>query len=414
MTRTRTAAAVVAALGAGTLALTACGGSPDRADRLDPDVAFVGVVDPGWHGEAMVDASGRLASELLARADGNAVVSPLSLQLALALLREGATGAVADDIDTVAGLSGRSQDVADLRAMLARYEGDVAGIDVDNPPEEPLLHVADSAFVQPDSGVEPTFLERVGRFHGAHVYAADFAGGDAKPLLDAWVKDETGGLLDSCPVRPDAQTVLVLMDAVTFGASWRSPFDADVTSDAPFTRGDGTTVDVETMHQELGIAYAAEDGWVAAELPYTAGFAMQVLMPDEGAVPAGTWTAAGEALATGATTTVRLSMPTWRTDTTVDLSDALPELGLASLADPRGGLDGVFPDAYVAAVAQGATITVAEKGTVAAAVTAIGMAGSAAPQEAVELRLDHPFEYRVVEESTGLVLFAGRVADPSA
>ena len=121
MTRTRTAAAVAAAaLGAGTLALTACGGSPDRADRLDPDVAFVGVVDPGWHGEAMVDASGRLASELLARADGNAVVSPLSLQLALALLREGATGAVADDIDTVAGLSGRSQDVADLRAMLAR------------------------------------------------------------------------------------------------------------------------------------------------------------------------------------------------------------------------------------------------------------------------------------------------------
>ncbi len=412
MTRTRVAAAA-AALGVGSLVLGACGASPERAERLDPDVAFVGAVDPGWRGEPMVDASGRLAVRLLDQADGNAVVSPISLQLALALLREGASGGVADDIDAAAGLSGRSEDVADLRAMLARYEGDVAGIDPDEPPAEPLLHLADSVFVQPDSGVERAFLERVGRYHAAHVYAADFAGGDAKPALDAWVKEETGGLLDSCPVQPDAQTVLVLMNAVTFGASWLSPFDPGATSDAPFTRADGSTVDVETMHQELGVPYAAGDGWVAARLPYTAGFALQVLLPDDGVAPATAWMAAASALATGETTNVRLSMPTWRTDTTLDLTDALGDLGLASLADPRGGLDEVFPQAYVAAVAQGATITVAEKGTVAAAVTAMGLADAAAPQDAVELRLDHPFEYRVVEESTGLVLFAGRVADPS-
>jgi serpin B len=64
-------------------------------------------------------------------------------------------------------------------------------------------------------------------------------------------------------------------------------------------------------------------------------------------------------------------------------------------------------------VAQGATITVAEKGTVAAAVTQITLDESAAMPPELELVLDHPFEYQVVHAGTGLVLFAGKVADPS-
>ena len=55
----------------------------------------------------------------------------------------------------------------------------------------------------------------------------------------------------------------------------------------------------------------------------------------------------------------------------------------------------------------------AEKGTVAAAVTAITLDEAAALMPPVEVRFDRPFEYQVVHEGTGLVLFAGRVADPA-
>lgn len=405
---------VVAALGVAELVLVGCSGG-GQADpvSLSPDVAFVGVVDPGWQGQTMVDASVRLASELVALGDDDVVVSPLSLQLALALLREGATGVVADEIDAAAGLSGDSQAVADLRAMLADYEGDVAGIDPDDPPAVPLVHIADSAFVQPGFPVEASFLERVAAYHQAQVYEADFAAGSAKPLLDAWVKKETGGLLDECPAATTPDTRVVLMDAVTFGATWASPFAAEDTSDGPFARADGTEVTVPFMHQTLTTPYATGDGWVAAQLPYTEGFAMRVLLPDEGTATAEQWLAAHAALATASDEPLILSMPSWQTDTTLDLGDVLDGLGLGSLTDPKGDLDGVFPGAFVSAVAQGATITVAEKGTVAAAVTAIGLAGAALVQPDLELRLDRPFEYQVIEESTGLVLFAGRVSDPS-
>lgn len=410
----RTAVLTTAAL----LALAGCGGGGggDVPDPLPVDAQFAGVADDARSEQPMVDASIRLATGLLdaAPAGQDVVVSPLSLQLALALLREGASGAVADQIDAAAGLAG-SQGVADLRALLATYEGDVAGIDPDDPPATPLLHVADSAFLQQDYPVAPAFLDRVAAYHDAQVYEVDFATGDPRPALDAWVTQETGGLLTECPAVTTPETRLVLMDTVTFGATWANQFAPEDTFEGPFTRGDGTSVQVPLMHQTTTVPYAEADGWVAVELAYTEGFAMRLALPTDGeTLTAADWADVHAALDNASGTGLVLVMPSWTSDTTIDLTGALADLGLPSLPNPRGGLDGVFPDAFVSSVAQGATITVAEKGTVAAAVTAISVdAGAAEPPELV-VQLDRPFEYQVVHGGTGLVLFAGRVADPSA
>ncbi len=411
--RLTTAALTVTVL----LAAGGCGGGGRGVvpEPLAADARFVGVAQDAQAGEPMVDASVRLATALLdvAPAGQDAVVSPLSLQLALALLREGATGTAAEEIDVAAGLAG-SQAVADLRALLATYEGDVAGIDPEEPPATPLLHIADSAFLQRGFPVEAEFLERVGAYHDAQVYEVDFATGDAKPSLDAWVAEETGGLLDECPAQIDPLTRVVLMDTVTFGASWALPFAPEDTVEGPFTVADGTTVQVPLMHQVSSVPYATSEDWVAVELPYTEGFVMRLALPDDGALDAATWSRVHGGLAAAPTSELALTLPSWTTDTTLPLKDALPGLGLGSLLDPRGDLDGVFPDAAVTDVAQGATITVAEKGTVAAAVTAIVLGETAAMLPPVEVRFDRPFEYQVVHEASGLVLFAGRVADPRA
>lgn len=410
-----TAVALVAVLG-----LVACAGPADEAPAtpVTPErpVEFVGVAGDAAAGDAWVEASVRLASELLGLTEEgeNAVVSPLSLQLALAMLREGASGRVAAEIDAAVGMSGAdSQAVADVRAHLAQFEGDVAGIDKDNPPETPLVHIADSVFVQPGFPVEAQFLERVAAYHLAQVYEADFAGRNAKPLLDAWVQEETGGLLEEAPFEPDPDTRVVLMDAVTFGASWRMPFDPSATRDAAFHLTDGQTVQVPMMGALLPAGYAESDGWQAIELPYTEGFAMRIVVPPAGIPTRDQWEAAHAALDAAESQLVQLGMPRWETDTTVDLTRDLGDLGLGSLVEPGGGLDGVFPGAYVNGIAQGATITVAEQGTVAAAVTEIAVGESAAPLPEIELNLDRPFEYQVIDERTGLVLFAGRVLDPS-
>lgn len=421
--RTRSWTTAGCLLATGALLLVGCGGpaepAPDAANApagpLRADAEFVGVAADATRDEAMVAASIRLATQLLDLGEPgqDVVVSPASLQLALALLREGASGRVAEEIDAAAGLTG-SQAVADLRAALAEYEGDVAGIDPDNPPETPLLHIADSAFVQQDFPVVPEFLERIAAYHAAQVYEVDFIGGNPKPALDAWVADETGGLLTECPLEPVEDTRVVLMDAITFGATWASEFLGADTFDGAFTRADGSTVDAPLMHQTTSIPYARGDGWVAVELPYAEGFTMRLVLPDDGTASAEAWADAHAALDVAEPALLALTLPRWKTDTTLDLTPELEILGLGSLPFPDGDLDGVFTDAYVGGVAQAATITVAEKGTVAAAVTAIDVRLESLPMVPdLQVRFDRPFEYQVVHSGTGMVLFAGRVLDPS-
>src|SRR5674476_893194 len=163
-------AVLVASVASVAMAAGGCGSSPKPAERLDPQVDFLGVVDEGWADVGMADASVRLATELVALGEGeNVVVSPLSLQLALAMLREGATGRAAERLDEVLGLpdGDGSQAVADLRALLAPFEGDVSQIDRDNPPETPVVHIADGVFIQPGYPVEAEFLERAAAYHRA-------------------------------------------------------------------------------------------------------------------------------------------------------------------------------------------------------------------------------------------------------
>ena len=138
---------------------------------------------------------------------------------------------------------------------------------------------------------------------------------------------------------------------------------------------------------------------------------------DEGWADAGIdrWQEVRGALVAAPGVSVDLRMPRWEMDASLDLTALLSDLGFDVLRAPDGDLDGILSDASVSRVAQAATITVAERGTVAAAVTQVEVEATSAPLDpAFELVLDHPFEYQVVELRTGLVLFAGRVADPSA
>jgi serpin B len=60
-------------------------------------------------------------------------------------------------------------------------------------------------------------------------------------------------------------------------------------------------------------------------------------------------------------------------------------------------------------------IDVAEENTEAAAATAIAMVAAAARQQPVTpetFRVDHPFLFYLVDDTTGAILFQGRIADP--
>ena len=402
----RSAAACVGA--AALVLLAGCMPPASTSAPLPTDGSFVGVSDADWQDGAMADASIRLGATMVSLGAGqDIVVSPASLQLLMSVLREGSTGSTETQLNDVLGLPEEgSQAVADLRALLAEYDGDVAAITAEQPPESPVLHVAEALFVQPDGPVQQEFLARAASFHRAEVVETDFLSGTGKAALDGWVAEQTGGLVAAAPVEPPEGTRLVLLDAALFGATWLHPFPVEGTADRPFTVPDGTQVPVRTMSQNLSTAYVAGEGWQAVELPYTEGFVMRLALTDNGRSP--DWSSVAGALSDAPETSVHVELPSWRTDTAVGLMPTLQGLGVRAITRP-GHLERLYDGAVVTDVAQVVSITVGEAGT---ADGAAAVAGEAAPDPTATMLFNRAFDYQVVHDATGLVLFAGRLVDP--
>ncbi len=113
--------------------------------------------------------------------------------------------------------------------------------------------------------------------------------------------------------------------------------------------------------------------------------------------------------------TVDLSFPRFTSDSQIGLKDVIEgDLGVTGLFN-SGGLDGIGPDIEVSDAIHAASITVDEAGTEAAAATAIMMDVTAAQgQKFITITVDRPFLYVIRDNSTGAVLFVGRVLDPSS
>jgi serpin B len=217
----------------------------------------------------------------------------------------------------------------------------------------------------------------------------------------------------------DPGTRLVLVNAIYLKAAWQTAFSESATNTAPFTKLDGTTADVPTMHATSELAYASGDGWQAVELPYVGGkLAMDVILPEdlrafEAALNAETLQSIIGGLADAQ---VKLALPKFKADTHVELGDLLAAMGMPTAFSGSADFSGITKDErlQITAVVHQANIDVDEKGTTAAAATAVVMGKTAIPSQQVTLTVDHPFLFALRDLETGAVLFLGRIGDPAA
>jgi len=410
-----------AAAAALALVLSACTASPPALLRAD-GVERVSVDRSGYPAElATLRASARkLGAALLADSGdaGNVVASPTSLLVALAMLRTGASGATAAEMDRVLGLPAEHRDEA-LNALLTSleaFDGDPGSVDEKNPPGRPVLHAANGLFV--DKGVptgEP-YLDSLARYYGTGVYPVDFQDEKAtRPAIDAWVNKNTGGRIKKAPAGYSKDNTFSVLNAVYFASAWKVPFDPTDTADRPFTTADGLQVTVPTMSGVRDLSFAQGKGWQGVDLPYADGFVMRLVLPDSGAPMPGAdvFADATSALEAAAPVPTQIFLPRWDHQSSFELRKVFARLGLREMLETASDFNAVQPGLQITQAAQAVNITVAEKGTVAAAVTQINAEAVSGAVQTKAIRFDRPFLYEIVHVETGLPVFMGRVSDPS-
>ena len=289
------------------------------------------------------------------------------------------------------------------------------------------LRLADAAFAQKGFDFVPAYLDTLAVHYDAGVKLLDF-GADpegARTLINGWVEDKTEqkikDLLGQGTIT-DA-TRLVLVNALYFYGSWSTPFAKESTKAAAFHAPAGD-VQADTMFAQLEAPYLEGDGFKATELPYDGGkVAMTIVLPDDGKladVEAGlsnTWLSNLSVDLVGHGATVNLSLPKFKfTWGTKELKDSLQTLGMKDLFTlPPADLSGMQADKslYVSHVVHKAFVGVDEYGTEAAAATAVVVDVGSAPNDPKVLTLDRPFLFFIRDTATGVVLFGGKVVDPT-
>jgi serpin B len=353
--------------------------------------------------------------------DGDLVMSPASIALALSMARAGARGTTADEMDAVLHELGRDDHAAWLAALhesLAARTGEFD--DATGASHDVTLTIANALFGQRGFRLEPPFLEALAERFDAGLRLVDFVNAreDARRLVNGWVADATEDRIEELLTDDDldAATALVLVNAIYLKAAWQAPFIAGTSREA-FTRFDGTTMDVDMMHANWMLPYATGDGWRAVELPYVGEqLSMLVIAPDDLATFQASLDAASfdQLIAQLRPTQVNVGLPRFGIETRTDLADLLAELGMPTAFSGGADFSGVSRDGglRISAVIHQANIDVDEKGTEAAAATAVTMTVSSGGPEATAFTVDRPFLYAVRDRETGAILFLGRVTEP--
>jgi serpin B len=284
------------------------------------------------------------------------------------------------------------------------------------------LNIVNTTWAQKGFTMESAYLDVLAASYGAGVNILDFIGATeaSRQTINRWVEQQTEDRIKNLIPEGvlDRATRLVLTNAVYFNAAWKTPFGKN-TADGPFTRADGSTVTVPLMHNEARLRAATQPGLVAVALPYQdERLSMLVVLPDTGKLAEVESRLASEGLTPVTSslqdTSVILTMPRFRFETPIDLKEALSALGMPIAFSGSADFSGINADGnlFLQAVLHKAFIAVAEKGTEAAAATAVVVGRTSAPQ-GLNILINRPFLFFVRDEPTGAILFMGRVSDPS-
>ena len=374
---------------------------------------------------SLVKANNHFALELWARAgSGNQAISPLSIATALAMTWAGAKSATAAQMKKTLHFEGTDDVIVSQWARVSYALQD---------PSRPLkLKLANRLFGDAHYQFDTTYFTITRKAFSAPLEMLDFRADveAARAKINSWVEQQTESriknLIPANTLVPD--TRLVIVNAIYFLADWAEQFNKAQTFDAEF-KSAGKTKKVPTMHLQSSFKYASGDGAALVELPYKGETAsMYLLLPDAvdglGAIEKKLEPTLKALQMKLADETVLVSLPRFEIQPSepMKLKPALQALGMTDafdrdkadftgIANPSDPKDRLF----VGEVLHKAFVKVDEKGTEAAAATAVVMPrGGGAPPKAIAFNADHPFLFMIVDRGSGLILFIGRVVEPRA
>lgn len=286
------------------------------------------------------------------------------------------------------------------------------------------LKIVNDIWTQKDYYFEQDYIDTLTKHYGSDLRKLDFISSPepSRKIINEYINEQTCNLIkDLIPKGAiNAFTRLVLTNAIYFKAQWQKMFDKNTTFDGIFKLDDNSEVTVPMMAQKSFFKYTKNSSCQAIELPYKGSdIAMTIILPNELASFEETLNNVNlkEILNSMTLQKVKLQMPKFKFESSLNLKNALASLGMPVAFDAlKADFGGISPleKLYLQEVLQKALVIVDEKGTEAAAATAAICGCSCMPHPIFteQMIIDRPFIFFIHDLETKSILFMGRVLNP--
>jgi serine protease inhibitor len=370
--------------------------------------------------QRIIEADNRFAIELLKQATAdtrdtleNLFVSPLSVAMALGMTYNGAAGTTEEAMRATLELEGMT--VAEVNES---YRGLIKMLrELDT---RVTFQIANSIWYLQGYTVEQPFLDANRVYYDARVSALDFASPTAPATINAWVNEQTRGVIPTIvDYIPDGMR-LYLINAIYFKGDWTDQFDRSRTQPRPFRLADGSTVNVPTMThgKQIDLRVTWRPHATIVDLPYGGqAFSMTIVLPNDTTSVDDLVTALTAEQWNGWTASLGPSknevfLPKFKLTNDFNLIPTLATLGMGIAFDPmRADFTRMHTpsELFISEVKHKTYVDVNEEGTTAAAVTSVGISLTSVPQVIV---IDRPFLFALRENLSGTILFMGVIRHP--
>ena len=405
------------------ISITGCDSGQKMAAHLTAIQPPSDAVDPN-----LVRANTRFGFKLLnelrktdTRQDKNTLISPFSVSVTLAMVRNGAADETDQAIINALQLQGLNQ-----QSLNANYVYLQRALQA--PDSKVTLSIANSLWGAEGIEFDPGFLDRNRQFLDTEISTLDFTNPNNVSTINQSVSDNTNGRISNIIEAIAPSTVVCLISGIYFKGDWQEEFDISRTVDKPFYLANGDKKQVPMMHKTDWYPYYADEHFQAVSLPYGDGqMGMYIFLPDQDTdlntflerLSVESWE---RWMSYFSGREVSLVMPKFKLEYAVELQSALRLLGMGIAFD---GVNANFSrmrvspvPVFISYLNHQATVEVSEEGTKVVAGTSVFFAEHWPETTAAEsippipFIVDRPFFFAIRDNQTGTVLFMGVVVDP--
>ena len=362
--------------------------------------------------------------------ESNICFSPLSVQMALSMVQNGADGNTLQQIKDVMGVGDYTCEEVNLynqqltKKLVYRpeFEYKPNGWDTEEEQKEryekayPICELANGVWSRKGTVFRQEFYDTLKTYYDAEVADVDFSTQEGIDQVNQWVKNKTHELIPSIFDEPQSEYLaMVLANVLYFKGAWTMPFLEEYTFPGNFYLADGTMVKTEMMNASESYRSSRTEKFRTVTLPYgrDGKFSMTLFVPVEGyELPALGYDDWAYAKKESKFKDLALQMPKFYVEGKYNLNDVLKTMGMQDAFDSYlADFSRMRDDAplWIDKVYQMSKIIVNEQGTEATAVTVVEMYDNALPDELEDFRVDRPFYFTI--ESQDAILFVGRVSE---